>query len=41
LAKARMNGNGPPYANPSRSVRYPKAGVIAWLKKKTMTSTSQ
>ena len=41
LAKARMNGNGPPYAKPSRSVRYPKAGVIAWLKKKTMTSTSQ
>jgi predicted DNA-binding transcriptional regulator AlpA len=32
LAKARMRGEGPPFVQIGRSVRYSKAAVLRWLK---------
>ncbi len=32
LAKARMNGNGPPYLKLGRAVRYRKSDIMGWLK---------
>jgi len=32
LAKARMKGEGPPFIQIGRSVRYSKAALLRWLK---------
>jgi predicted DNA-binding transcriptional regulator AlpA len=41
LAKARMRGDGPRYRKLSRSVRYLKADLLAWLKACAKTSTAE
>jgi hypothetical protein len=32
LAKARMNGGGPPYTKIGRAVRYSEAGLLQWIR---------
>ena len=32
LAKARMRGDGPPYIKFGKSIRYPEAALLEWLK---------
>jgi len=32
LAKARMRGDGPPYIQIGRSIRYTETGLINWMK---------
>jgi Helix-turn-helix domain len=32
LAKARMRGDGPPYAKYGRAIRYPESGLIGYTK---------
>ena len=32
LAKARMRGDGPPYMNVGRSIRYTETGLLHWIK---------
>jgi hypothetical protein len=39
LAKARMRGDGPPYAKYGRSVRYLKEDVIAYIRSRLRRST--
>jgi predicted DNA-binding transcriptional regulator AlpA len=41
LAKARMRGDGPRYRKLSKSVRYLKADLLAWLKACAKTSTAE
>ena len=41
LAKARMRGDGPPYAKLGRSVRYRKDALAQWLKSRARLSTSE
>jgi hypothetical protein len=41
LAKARMRGDGPPYAKFGRAVRYPENGLIAYTKSRMRLSTSE
>lgn len=41
LAKARMRGDGPRYRKLSRSVRYLKSDLLAWLKACAKTSTAE
>ena len=40
LAKARMRGDGPPYAPVGRSIRYPEIDLIEWMRSQRRTSTS-
>jgi helix-turn-helix protein len=41
LAKARMRGDGPPYATFGRSVRYPENGLITYTRARLRLSTSE
>ncbi len=41
LAKARMRGDGPPYAKFGRAIRYPESGLIGYTKSRLRLSTSE
>jgi predicted DNA-binding transcriptional regulator AlpA len=41
LAKARMDGTGPPYVKIGRAVRYPDADAKGWVRAQSRTSTSE
>ena len=41
LAKARMQGDGPPYIRVGRSIRYGEAALLQWLKSRQRLSTSE
>jgi hypothetical protein len=41
LAKARMSGDGPPYAKFGRSVRYSEDALALWMKSRLRLSTSE
>jgi predicted DNA-binding transcriptional regulator AlpA len=41
LAKARMRGDGPPYIQVGRAIRYTEAALLQWMKSNTRTSTSE
>ena len=41
LAKARMRGDGPPYAKFGRAIRYPEAGLVGYTKSRLRLSTSE
>ena len=41
LAKARMRGDGPPFAKFGRVIRYPENGLIAYTKSRMRLSTSE
>jgi hypothetical protein len=41
LAKARMRGDGPPYIQLGRSIRYALAALIQWMKGRQRMSTSE
>ena len=40
LAKARMRGDGPPFAKIGRSVRYSEAALVQWMRSRQRLSTS-
>jgi predicted DNA-binding transcriptional regulator AlpA len=40
LAKARMRGDGPPYAKMGRSIRYPESELLQWMRSHLRSSTS-
>jgi predicted DNA-binding transcriptional regulator AlpA len=41
LAKARMRGDGPPYIQIGRAIRYTEAALIQWMKSRQRPSTSE
>ena len=41
LAKARMDGIGPPYTKLGRAVRYTSIALLQWLKSRQRLSTSE
>jgi predicted DNA-binding transcriptional regulator AlpA len=41
LAKARMRGDGPPYIQIGRAIRYSEAALIQWTKSRQRLSTSE
>ena len=41
LAKARMRGDGPPYAKLGRSIRYSEGALLQWMKSHLRLSTSE
>jgi predicted DNA-binding transcriptional regulator AlpA len=41
LAKARVNGNGPPYVKFGRAVRYDETTLHQWVKTRERHSTSE
>jgi predicted DNA-binding transcriptional regulator AlpA len=41
LAKARMRGDGPPYAKLGRSIRYTETGILQWMRSRQRFSTSE
>ena len=41
LAKARMRGDGPPYLQLGRAVRYSEGALLQWMKSRTRMSTSE
>jgi predicted DNA-binding transcriptional regulator AlpA len=41
MAKARMRGDGPPYIQIGRSIRYAEAALIQWMKSRQRLSTSE
>ena len=41
LAKARMRGDGPPYLQLGRAVRYSEGALLQWMKGRTRISTSE
>ena len=41
LAKARMRGDGPPYFQLGRSIRYGEAALLQWMKSRQRLSTSE
>jgi predicted DNA-binding transcriptional regulator AlpA len=41
LAKARMRGDGPPYIQIGRSIRYAEAALMQWMKSRQRLSTSE
>ena len=41
LAKARMRGDGPPYIQIGRAIRYTEAALIQWMKSRQRLSTSK
>jgi predicted DNA-binding transcriptional regulator AlpA len=41
LAKARMEGDGPPYIKIGRSIRYSEAALLLWMKSRQRLSTSE
>ena len=40
LAKARMRGDGPPYAQFGRAIRYPQNDLVAYVRSRRRLSTS-
>jgi excisionase family DNA binding protein len=41
LAKARMNGDGPPFIKVGRAIRYSEAALQQWMKSRQRLSTSE
>ena len=41
LAKARMRGDGPPYIQIGRAIRYTEAALIQWMKSRQRLSPSE
>ena len=41
LAKARMQGDGPPYIKVGRSIRYAELALLQWMKSRQRLSTSE
>ncbi len=41
LAKARMRGDGPPYMNIGRSIRYIETALLHWIRSRQHLSTSE
>jgi predicted DNA-binding transcriptional regulator AlpA len=41
LAKARMRGDGPPYLQLGRAIRYSEGALLQWMKSRTRKSTSE
>jgi predicted DNA-binding transcriptional regulator AlpA len=41
LAKARMNGGGPPFVRVGRTIRYAESALLQWTKANTHLSTSE
>ena len=41
LAKARMNGDGPLFVRVGRSIRYPEAALLQWIRARQRLSTSE
>ena len=41
MAKARMRGDGPPYAKVRRSIRYDEGALLQWIKSRVRLSTSE
>jgi predicted DNA-binding transcriptional regulator AlpA len=41
LAKARLNGSGPPFIKLGRAVRYLESAVRGYIRAQTRTSTSE
>ena len=41
LAKARMRGDGPPYMQLGRSIRYQEGALLLWMKSRARLSTSE
>jgi predicted DNA-binding transcriptional regulator AlpA len=41
LAKRRMVGDGPPYVKIGRSIRYPEAALLQWMRGHLHLSTSE
>ena len=41
LAKARMRGDGPPYMQVGRSIRYDEGALLWWAKSRLRLSTSE
>ena len=41
LAKARMRGDGPPFAKFGRAIRYPESVLHHWMKSQMHLSTSE
>ena len=41
LAKARMQGDGPPYIKVGRSIRYTELALLQWMKSRQRLSTSE
>jgi predicted DNA-binding transcriptional regulator AlpA len=41
LAKARMRGDGPPYVQIGRAIRYSEAALAQWMKSRLRLSTSE
>ena len=41
LAKARMRGDGPPYVQVGRAIRYSEAALLQWMKARQRLSTSE
>jgi predicted DNA-binding transcriptional regulator AlpA len=41
LAKARMNGDGPPFIKVGRSVRYSGTALLQWMRGRQRLSTSE
>jgi predicted DNA-binding transcriptional regulator AlpA len=41
LAKARMRGDGPPFIQIGRAIRYTEAALIQWMKSRQRLSTSE
>jgi predicted DNA-binding transcriptional regulator AlpA len=40
LAKARVNGDGPPFIRVGRSIRYSRSALIRWMNAHQCTRTS-
>jgi Helix-turn-helix domain len=41
LAKARMRGDGPPYIQFGRAIRYAEQALLHWMKSRQRFSTSE
>jgi hypothetical protein len=41
LAKARMRGDGPPFLQIGRSIRYSEAALVQWMKARQRLSTNE
>ena len=41
LAKARMRGDGPPYIQIGRAIRYSEAALLQWMRSRQRLSTSE
>ena len=41
LAKARLAGDGPPFVQIGRTIRYSEAALMQWLKSRQRLSTSE